>query len=150
MPYQPSNIWLSPWNGQDWVKSAGKEQYRRALYTYWKRTAPYPSMISFDGTAREVCTARRIRTNTPLQALVLLNDSVYWEAAGHLAAKMKESGSVAAGIGKGYEMIMLKPMSPEKMGALMRLYEKAAATKEDPMTVVASAMLNLDEVVTKN
>jgi hypothetical protein len=150
MPYQPMGIWLSPWNGQDWVKSAGKEQYRRALYTYWKRTAPYPSMISFDGTAREVCTARRIRTNTPLQALVLLNDSVYWEAAGHLAGIMRSAGSVAAGIGKGYETIMLKPMSPEKMGALMRLYEKAAATKEDPMTVVASALLNLDEVVTKN
>jgi hypothetical protein len=150
MPWQPSNIWLSPWNGQDWVKSAGKEQYRRALYTYWKRTAPYPSMISFDGTAREVCTARRIRTNTPLQALVLLNDSVYWEAAQHLAGIMRSAGSVSAAIGKGYEMIMLKPMSPEKMGALMRLYEKAAKEKEDPMTLVASALLNLDEVVTKN
>ena len=76
-PYQPKGIWLSPWNGADWIKSKGENQYRRALYTYWKRTAPYPSMITFDDVAREVCTARRIRTNTPLQALVTLNDSSY-------------------------------------------------------------------------
>jgi hypothetical protein len=150
MPWQPSNIWLSPWNGQDWVKSAGKQQYRRAVYTYWKRTAPYPSMMSFDGVAREVCTARRIRTNTPLQALVLLNDSVYWEAAGHLAGIMRSAGSPAAAIDKGYTVLMLKPIPPAKLKPLMGLYEKAAATKEDPMTVVASALLNLDEVVTKN
>ena len=81
MPYQPGGIWLSPWNGSTWDKSTGEDQYRRGIYTYWKRTAPYPSMMSFDGASREVCTARRIRTNTPLQALVTLNDSVYIEAS---------------------------------------------------------------------
>src|SRR5882757_894013 len=93
MPWQPKGIWLSPWNGQDWRKSNGDDQYRRAMYTYWKRTAPYPSMISFDGPAREVCTARRIRTNTPLQALVLLNDSVYLDASRHLAYRLKKTST---------------------------------------------------------
>jgi hypothetical protein len=179
MPWQPRGIWLSPWNGQDWKKSAGRDQYRRAVYTYWKRTAPYPSMISFDGTAREVCTARRIRTNTPLQALVLLNDSVYLEAARELAGRMLAAGDIRRAIGTGYERIMLKPISAEKMKALVVLYEKAYAQyagearqgskrqpaagdsqgedysgepgpKGDAMTLVASALLNLDEVITKN
>lgn len=155
MPWQPKGIWLSPWNGQDWKKSDGREQYRRAVYTYWKRTAPYPSMMSFDGTAREVCTARRIRTNTPLQALVLLNDSVYWEAAGHLAAKM-HGEDLGETIQSGYMALMLEPMSEEKMRPLMGLYEKASKEYKanpgspDPLVVVASALLNLDEVVTKN
>ena len=73
-----------------WKMSQGEDQYRRALYTYWKRTAPYPSMITFDGVGREVCTARRIRTNTPLQALVTLNDSVYLEASRILQLKWKK------------------------------------------------------------
>ncbi len=65
MPYQPEGVWLSPYNGEKWVESKDGEQYRRAIYTYWKRTAPYPSMMTFDGSAHEVCMARRIRTNTP-------------------------------------------------------------------------------------
>lgn len=153
MPWQPKGIWLSPWNGQDWKKSTGAAGYRRAVYTYWKRTAPYPSMISFDGTAREVCTARRIRTNTPLQALVLLNDSVYLEAAGKLAVRMRREADVSKAIGMGYEALMLKPMPAEKEAPLKLLYEKADKEfngKVDPMKVVASALLNLDEVVTKN
>ena len=175
MPWQPKGIWLSPWNGQEWKKDSGRNQYRRAVYTYWKRTAPYPSMMSFDGVAREVCTARRIRTNTPLQALVLLNDSVYWEAAGRLASRMAAVGDVRKGIAAGYEMVMQKPIAPEKMAPLMALYQKAARqgsqrqpggrrsgakTAEDysvepgptgdAMKIVASALLNLDEVVTKN
>ncbi|HEV2482415.1 MAG TPA: DUF1553 domain-containing protein, partial [Puia sp.] len=87
-PYQPKGIWNSPWNGATWVASKGGEQYRRALYTYWKRTASYPAMISFDATSHELCTARRIRTNTPLQALVTLNDTVYLDMARHFARRM--------------------------------------------------------------
>ena len=89
MPFQPEGIWNSPWNGSYWKKSDSTDQYRRAVYTFWKRSAPYPSMISFDGTSREVCTARRIRTNTPLQALTTLNDSVFLEAAQHFAWRIK-------------------------------------------------------------
>jgi hypothetical protein len=95
----------------------GEDQYRRALYTYWKRTAPYPSMISFDGAAREVCVARRIRTNTPLQALTTLNDSAYVEASRFLAYRMeKNTSDVSSKISKGYELAMIKPISKEKLG----------------------------------
>jgi len=188
MPWQPRGIWLSPWNGQDWKKSTGHDQYRRAVYTYWKRTAPYPSMISFDGTAREVCTARRIRTNTPLQALVLLNDSVYLEASRQLAYQMMDMAEndvpeawqvkglpdpilIEKAIRKGYESILLRPMAPAKLTALIGLFNKAYDQfATDPgrtcdmigeqnehdnptsaaMVVVAGAILNLDEVITKN
>jgi Protein of unknown function (DUF1553) len=85
MPFQPAGIWQSPWNGQDWQMQTNGEQYRRAVYTYWKRSSPYPAMTTFDGAPREVCNARRIRTNTPLQALVTLNDSVYVDLARRLA-----------------------------------------------------------------
>ncbi|MFK8112557.1 MAG: DUF1553 domain-containing protein [Rubripirellula sp.] len=77
----------------DWKTSAGDDRYRRGLYTSWRRSSPYPSMAQFDAPNREVCTVRRIRTNTPLQALVTLNDPVYVEAAQSLARKMIDSGS---------------------------------------------------------
>jgi hypothetical protein len=82
-PYQPDGIWLSPWNGAQWVQSKDEDQYRRALYTYWKRSAAYPSMLTFDGVSREICTVRRIRTNTPLQALATLNESAFIDIARH-------------------------------------------------------------------
>jgi hypothetical protein len=168
MPYQPDGIWLSPWNGQTWKKSEGDERYRRGLYTYWKRTAPYPSMMTFDGSAREVCTARRIKTNTPLQALVMLNDSVYVEAANHLAVRMlKESQELSKQIEKGYEWAIGQPISTGKRKVLENLYNeilnrssiqptkkgeeiKPYSSKEKAMTLVANAILNLDEFVTKN
>ena len=170
MPWQPKGIWLSPWNGQDWQKSSGDEQYRRALYTYWKRTAPYPSMISFDGTAREVCTARRIRTNTPLQALTLLNDSVYLDAARHLATRFTGQ-KIPDAIGAAYAAVLFHPIDAPSLTALKNLYDIAYARfahdpqktcemagmddrYDDPSTaaliVVANAILNLDEVITKN
>ena len=172
-PFQPKGIWLSPWNGQDWVISNGANQYRRALYTYWKRTSSYPSMVSFDATSREVCTARRIRTNTPLQALVTLNDSSYLDMARHFAYRMqKESGNdVAKQISKGYEIMMYKTITSTKLEALKKLYDDAySKMKNDKektceiigeenehdnpetaaLVVVANAMLNLDEVITKN
>jgi hypothetical protein len=172
-PFQPKGIWLSPWNGQDWQISKGSNQYRRALYTYWKRTSSYPSMVSFDATSREVCTARRIRTNTPLQALVTLNDSSYLDMARHFAYRMQnEAGNhIDKEISKGYEMAMYKTIAPKKLQALKKLYDdaykKMKSDKEktceligemnehnNPETaalvVVANAMLNLDEVITKN
>ena len=69
----------------DWKTSGGDDRYRRGMYTTWRRSSPYPSMAQFDAPNREVCTVRRIRTNTPLQALVTLNDPVYVEAAQSLA-----------------------------------------------------------------
>ena len=170
MPYQPENIWNSPYSGLKWIQSKGEDQYRRALYTYWKRTSPYPSMVLFDVMAREVCTSRRITTNTPLQALVTLNDSVYVEAAVHLANNMIEQGGnqVENQIRFAYKRMMYKDISDEKLDVLLELYEniykedklaekdKSTAINSSEerhakaMYVVANTMLNLDEFITKN
>jgi len=173
MPYQPGGIWLSPWNGQDWKESIGEDRYRRALYTYWKRTAPYPSAMTFDGVAREVCTARRIRTNTPLQALVTLNDDFYLDAARHLAYSMQDLGGkdVRRQISGGYEHLMYKPITEAKLAVLEQLYDRSLEKFQQDsnktcdmigqmdqhnkpetaaLVVVANAMLNLDEWITKN
>jgi hypothetical protein len=88
MPPQPEGIWFRPYSSDRWTTSAGEDRHRRALYTFWRRTAPYPSFVSFDAPSREVCIVRRPRTNTPLQALTLLNDPVYVEAAQRLAAQV--------------------------------------------------------------
>ena len=170
MPYQPDGIWLSPWNGATWVKSAGEDQHRRGLYTYWKRTAPYPSMMTFDGTAREVCTARRIKTNTPLQALVMLNDSVYVEAAQQLAVQMQRvPGPLEEQVKAGFRQALGRTPSPETIQTLVKLFQQTTAnpemkpvqqskqsseqpksTQQKAYFLVATTLLNLDEFVTKN
>lgn len=171
-PYQPKGIWLSPWNGAEWKQSTGEDQYRRALYTYWKRSAAYPSMLTFDGVSREVCTVRRIRTNTPLQALAALNDSAYIDIARHFASRMQKEGTdIVKQIGVGYALATNHPIDERKTKVLLNLYNTAFNKfKNDPektcemngdidnrsnpekaaMTVVANAILNLDEVVMKN
>ncbi|MDF2187292.1 DUF1553 domain-containing protein [Paraflavitalea sp. CAU 1676] len=172
-PYQPDGIWLSPYNGAQWKNAPGEDGHRRAVYTYWKRTAPYPSMITFDGAPRELCAARRIRTNTPLQALVTMNDEAYLDMARHMAYRMQqlEATDVQKQISKGYELAMYKAITPARLQALSALYQKAlkqfsqdkAKTcamigvmdeHNNPETaalvVTANAMLNLDELITKN
>ncbi|MDB5247520.1 MAG: hypothetical protein JWQ40_1914 [Segetibacter sp.] len=173
-PWQPEGIWMSPWNGEYWQTSTGEDQYRRAVYTYWKRTAPYPSMITFDGVGREVCTSRRIRTNTPLQALVTLNDSAYLDLSRQFAYRIEnemKNNDAKALISRGYEILMYHQIAPGKLNALERLYNSAYNKfKDDPgktcemigvndshnnprtaaLVVVANALLNLDEVITKN
>src|SRR5690606_32972899 len=92
-PPQPSlGLSAAFGGGIDWQPSAGADRYRRAIYTTWRRSNPYPSMVTFDAPNREVCTVRRDRTNTPLQALVTLNDPVYIEAAQALARRMDGAG----------------------------------------------------------
>lgn len=182
MPWQPEGIWLFRYNDAKWQKSEGEDQYRRAVYTFWKRSSPYPSMISFDGVARTMCAPRRIRSNTPLQALVTLNDSVYLEAARHLARQMQKEarGDTRQQINKGYELVMYKPINTVKQASLEKLYQKSLETfrsdsskaaqllgyrspaggravllKNDQqelaaLTVVANAILNLNEVITKS
>lgn len=171
MPWQPEGIWHSPYNSERWNKSKGEDQYRRAVYTYWKRGAPYPSMVSFDAPQRVVCSARRIRTNTPLQALVLLNDSAYVDMARHFAKKMETEGGkeIDLQIAQGYQRMMFKPITPEKLMVLTDLYKKAidefvkapekaveiqgdekGTPSSAALIVVANAMLNFDEVITKN
>lgn len=167
-PWQPKGIWLSPWNGATWKQSKDKQQYRRALYTYWKRTASYPSMMTFDGVSREVCISRRIRTNTPLQALTMLNDSVYIDLARQLAIRMQDKDTRRS-ISKGFECATLRPIDEKSLQSLIGLYNTALMKfKSEPakakellenegakpdiaaLTIVANAILNLDEVVTKN
>lgn len=158
MPWQPEGIWLSPYSSEHWVHSKGEDRYRRAVYTYWKRTSAYPSMLTFDAPAREVCTARRIRTNTPLQALVTLNDSVYVEAAYHLALRMLEQESPLNGkIAWAYEAAMSRHIDAERSQALESLYAEAMEVygeekeaERHAMQLVAAAILNMDEFLTKN
>lgn len=170
-PYQPKGIWLSPYNGLEWRMSRDSQQYRRAIYTFWKRTASYPSMISFDATSREVCTARRIRTNTPLQALVTLNDSAYLDMSRIMAAGMMQQGNPAEQIKKAYKQMLYQEIPEAKLQALMKLYQTSVSHYRDKkafadqltgdncnsnpaefaaMVVVANAMMNLDDVLTKS
>ena len=174
MPYQPEGIWRSPYDGRTWQLSKGEDKYRRAVYTYWKRTAPYPSMMSFDGVAREVCTARRIRTNTPLQALVSLNDEAYLDMSRKMAARLQQltTNSPQQQITLVYERAAAHAITAPTLSSLMKLYASALeqfnknkndacemaggmGSKEDmaataALTVVINAILNLDEVITKN
>jgi hypothetical protein len=92
-PYQPKTLYEglvvgADYPGTKWVESKGDDLFRRSLYTFWKRTVPYPTMTTFDAPDREFCTARRSRTNTPLQALTLMNDPTFVGASGRLAAKV--------------------------------------------------------------
>jgi hypothetical protein len=173
MPWQPKGIWLSPWNYEDWKTSKGEDQHRRAIYTFWKRTAAYPSMLAFDGVAREACQARRIRTNTPLQALVTLNDSVYLETANFFAVKLLRENTDKNNdviLKTAYEKALGHEADEKTFTALKKLFDTAlvsyknnSAAKEkllagnslkDPeaaaLTVVVNAIFNLDEFVTKN
>lgn len=169
MPYQPEGVWNSVYNGEEWKQSTGEDLYRRSVYTYMKRTSTYPSLMMFDGSSREVCVSRRLRTNTPLQALVTLNDSSFVVAARHFAMKMMESGkNTDEQIKEGYRMLVINDIQDSKVGIFRKLYEDAvqrysqdkeaaklltASAEATPqlaaMTVVANAMMNLDEVVMK-
>ena len=174
MPYQPDGIWSSPYDNRKWTMSQGEDQYRRAIYTYVKRTGPYPSMINFDGSAREVCLTRRIRTNTPLQALTLLNDSTYWDVSVRLAQSslQSEKQDFTKAISKSYEKATGKPIDTQKQNTFVELYRNSLlklgndtsriktmlsdsvyrkGQKElAALSVVTNAILNLDEVITKN
>ncbi|HUQ67416.1 MAG TPA: DUF1553 domain-containing protein, partial [Flavitalea sp.] len=174
MPWQPEGIWSNPYNSESWKTSKGEDQYRRSVYTFWKRTAGYPSMIAFDGSQRIVCSARRIRTNTPLQALVTLNDSVYVDLAGQFSSRMAKEGGpdIRSRIAKGYELMTYKKIPQQTLEVFIKLYGQALEEykKDDSaaisfarstmkneknaeqaaMKLVANAMLNIDEVITKN
>ncbi len=170
MPPQPDKIWQSPYSGEKWVLSEGEDRYRRGIYTYWKRTAPYPSMVTFDAPSREFCQSRRILTNTPLQALVTLNDPVYLEAAEKLATNMQKRGKTPEQqLTEGYRMLTFQPIAKKNLNVLVKVYQEALdAYKKKPievdsmliygkekspelaaLTISANVMLNLDNVVTK-
>jgi len=175
MPPQPKGVWQVVYSGMNWNTSEGEDKYRRAIYTFWRRSSPYPSMITFDAASREICQSRRIRTNTPLQALVTLNDTVYIVAARALASRMikESSGALNDKIAKGYEIALFKTISTQKLSVLNKLYqqsykyysEKPAEiekilglktinnnknkVQEASLTIVANAIMNLDEFLMK-
>ena len=153
MPLQPEGIWSSPWSGDYWQTSTGEDQYRRAIYTFVKRTSPYPDFVSFDLAPREVCSARRIRTNTPLQALSTLNNPVFIEAAETLAASVQAqcSGTPEQQIAVLYERAIGKPVSSATGAIMLKLYNRAAAEQgsRPPLVIVANAVMNLDEFLVK-
>ncbi len=100
MPPQPAGVWNSVYNYSKWTDATGPNRYRRAIYTYIKRTSGYPSFLIFDASDRDTSLPRRIPTNTPLQALVTLNDPVYQEAAEALARRVvKETAAKTSGDG---------------------------------------------------
>lgn len=170
MPPQPEGIWQTVYNGGNWVESQGEDRYRKAVYTYLKRTSPYPSFLTFDAGSREVSTVRRTVTNTPLQALVTLNDPVYLETAYHLAKFMAQGSNVDNSIRHGYRKAVLADISDEKLNVLKELYNTSLSDfREKPknikefipfetgtdanlaaLTVVANAIMNLDEFLTKS
>lgn len=177
-PPQPANLWQAAFNGQrTWPTSMGPDKYRRGLYTFWRRTTPYPSMAAFDAPSREVCSIRRIGSNTPLQAYVTLNDPVFVEAAQALARRMLREGGTTHDlqIGYGYRLATAREITPDRLKVLNTLYsqelerykadEKAARVMAESqlgplpagtspaqaaaMTVIGNVLLNLDAVLTK-
>jgi hypothetical protein len=179
--YQPEGIWEAvAFTSSDtgkFVRDDGEALYRRSMYTFWKRTSPPPSMMAFDAPSRESCTARRSRTNTPLQALVLMNDEQYVEAARQLGERMiTQGGSQPADrVALGFRLTTARSPSPKELEILTRQYQlhlekfqtnvesakkllSIGASKRnealDPAehaayTMVASLLINLDEAVTK-
>lgn len=163
-PDQPEGIWDSPYSGDNWKTSEGDQRYRRGLYTFLKRTAPFPMFLAFDSTSRESCTVRRIRTNTPLQALATLNDPFFLDASKALARRMLAVPATEAGIRHGFRLATSRRPSELEVMRLVQLLEsrsayyaankeEAAKLAETPVvaawTVVANVLLNLDEALTK-
>jgi hypothetical protein len=171
-PTQPSSVTTEgTYGGLAWNLSPGEDRYRRTLYTFSKRTAPFAMSLTFDGPSGEACIARREVTNTPLQALTLLNDTVFVEAAQSLGSEFSgRSGNIDDRLTSLFRRCLTRPPVEEELAALKQFYQKqhsyleAGAVdakaiagpgtenfKDRAMwTLVARAILNLDEAVTKN
>ena len=111
--------------GNLWKESIGEDRYRRAIYTYLKRTSPYPSLLTFDAGSREVCLVQRLPTNTPLQALVTLNDPVFLEAAFHLAKSEMTASDIDGAIRSIYYKATYSEIKSESLEVLRNLYQAA-------------------------
>jgi hypothetical protein len=176
-PYQPAGLWKELSGGDDYKPDTGEGLHRRSLYTYWKRTAPPPMMMNFDAAGRETCVVRELRTNTPLQALNLMNDVTYLEAARKMAERMMKEGgdSPASRIGYGFELATIRKPREREMeilrssfnyyrdmfqsddAAAVKYLSHGEAARDEKLdardlaayAAVASMILNLDVVVTK-
>ena len=177
MPPQPEGIWKSTYNTDKWVTSSGEDRFRRGLYTFVKRTSPYPSMQTFDAPSREVCTVRRIPTNTPLQALVTLNDPAFLEAAQALARQVLSEGvSDRERLAKAVRHSLSRPPQERELDVLEKLLEQrrrefltqpesamkfsteplgplpngASPVEAAAYTAVCNVLLNTDEFMMRN
>ena len=180
-PYQPEGVWEAVAfvgsNTSEFKQDAGDNLYRRSMYTFWKRTAPPPSMATFDAPSRENCTVRRPRTNTPLQALALMNDKQYVEAARRLAERMLTEGgsTLESRLLFGFRITTARPPTTKELEVLQRTFEKQLVAFEadtpaaeqllaygdsprkmdiEPgeyaaWTMIANLLINLDETITK-
>jgi hypothetical protein len=164
--------------GTSYTESTGEELYRRSLYTFWKRTVPQPTLSTFDVPDREVCTARRPKTNTPLQALATMNDTIQVEAARKLAERMvREGGGTGSErLTYGFQLATARSPKPDEQKALSSFLQRrldayhrdpqaakafvaVGASKRDekidPVELaayanLASLILNLDETITRD
>jgi hypothetical protein len=177
-PPQPEGLWQAAFNGQrTWPTSQGEDRHRRGLYTFWRRTIPYPSMATFDAPSRETCTVRRVRTNTPLQAFVTMNDPVYVECSQALARRILTEGGPTQEERARFalKLVLAHPPREDQVKEVLALHqselehyrskiEDAKKLATDPLgplpagieateaaawTVVANVLLNLDGVLTK-
>ncbi|MBB6051770.1 PSD1 and planctomycete cytochrome C domain-containing protein [Armatimonas rosea] len=168
-PPQPAGLWKVTYSGMKWETSPGEDRWRRGLYTFLRRTSPHPMLTTFDGGSGEVCLVRRIRTNTPLQALITLNDPVFVEAAGALGRRMAKQG-----LGVGFARLLARKPTAQEERRLRALFTETLSEfrkhpsdalallrdaiitvqpGEDPgvlaaWTVVGNVLLNLDEALT--
>ena len=181
-PYQPPGLWKEMsfgdrFTAQEYFVGKGNDLYRRSMYSFWKRTVPPPTLVTFDAPDREKCTVRRPRTNTPLQALILMNDPTYVEASRVLAERaLTEGGSSDSDrLAFAYRRATAREPSPKEKDVLLTLLQQQAedyrrqpdaareflAVGDSPhnpnldeqelaaWTMVASTILNLDETITK-
>jgi hypothetical protein len=176
-PYQPDGLWEQSGTPSHYVQDKGEGLYRRSLYTFWKRIVPPPTMLLFDAPTREMCTARRETTTTPLQALVLLNDPQFTEAARVLAEQLvRQYGQdISACVTRAFRLATGRQPKEREREVLSQLYEQQLKTFEaNPTaadqylkigerppdkslppqqlaatTVLADALMNLDEFVTE-
>ncbi len=169
MPPQPEGVWNSVYNDSKWVDATGPDRFRRAIYTFIKRTSGYPSFLTFDASDHDVSLARRVSTNTPLQALVTLNDPVYQEASLALARRMmKFDDSLDGRLQCGARLVLSRDATNAELATLRSLYQDALADPVVPklvkvssngrkqpsrelaaMTAVASVLINLDAALTR-
>lgn len=173
-PYQPDGIWNIPYSNDKWIESSGENRYRRAIYTFIRRSAPYPSLITYDAPSREFCTVRRVRTNTPLQALTSLNDPFFFEAARGMARRVMAEGgnTVADRIKYAFQLTVARRPTQSEAERIMAFYNRQVeeysrnidsawqalqlgtgsvpnAPEMAAWVLVSNALLNTDEVITK-
>ena len=173
MPPQPDGVWQVVYSGDAWKTSEGEDRDSRAIYTFLRRSSPYPSFIAFDATSRETCTVRRVRTNTPLAALVMLNDPVYLEAAQALAVSARAHSDDAVAVRAMLERALGRAAYDDEVARLAALVASERAryagrdevartlagraaegsvdlARDAALVAAANVILNLDEFLTRS